>query len=46
VITAGNVGAFCTDITQRLNEMNINLQEATHFINAMFGKIAAFEKKL
>jgi hypothetical protein len=38
--------AFCIKITRHINELNINLQEASHLMNEMFDKITAFERKL
>jgi hypothetical protein len=37
--------AFCTDITQHMNELNINLQGANHLTNEMCDKITMFEKE-
>jgi hypothetical protein len=46
VITTGYVTAFCIDITQHYNELDVNLQGANRLISEVFDKITAFEKKL
>jgi thermostable 8-oxoguanine DNA glycosylase len=38
--------AFCIDVTQHTNELDINIQEANHLVNEMFDKITVFERKL
>ncbi|XP_076645577.1 general transcription factor II-I repeat domain-containing protein 2-like [Halictus rubicundus] len=38
--------AFCVDITQHLNELNIKLQGKNKLVTEMFDKIKAFEQKL
>ncbi|XP_076232931.1 general transcription factor II-I repeat domain-containing protein 2-like [Calliopsis andreniformis] len=38
--------AFCVDITQHLNKLNVNLQEKNKIVTEMFDKVKAFESKL
>jgi hypothetical protein len=38
--------AFCTDITQLMNELNTDLQGVDHLVNEMSDNIPQFERKL
>ena len=38
--------AFLVDITQHLNDLNIELRGKDQFIHSLFDKIKAFESKL
>jgi hypothetical protein len=38
--------AFCADIGQLMNQMNINLEGSNHLLSEMFKKVTAFERNL